>query len=328
MKVIIAAEDAYRIIRDRRNAQLPLRLAESPAPEEIGGGAKDVDAAGIGDLASVDKPLHILAPKERSHTRSARIRQHLWEGPLPEGCLFATDKPDVLLEAPPLLTLDLARSWSLGWLVMLACEMCGSTSAAEDGHHFLQREAVSSISDFEDLLSCLRGRHGAKAYRKVVEAAANDCASPLEAEARSFLCLPVDDGGFGTGSAESNLMVVVTDPDGNKHIRYLDIAWRLPDKTGVEVIKGVEVDGAQHNASEARTGDHVRSYELRSSGIEELRCDSSVLSSQKSVTKFGESVRSMLGLDPIRMTKRRTQARMGLCQSIQQSPWHGLRLQK
>lgn len=118
----------------------------------------------------------------------------------------------------------------------------------------------------------------------------------------------------------------MTDPDGTKHVRYIDLAWELKDETGGPVVKGVEVDGGQHNKAAVRTGDHIRSYELRSRGIEELRCNSEILDNLVRMTKFGEGVRHMLGLDAVRMTKTREQARMALCQSIGESPWHRLHL--
>lgn len=326
MKVIVTDEDAYHMLRAYRNDNIFPRSAPIPAPEEIGCGARDLEAAGIADLATPEKPLHLLSPNRSSHTRSNRIKQQVWKGDIPPNSLLATENENVLIQAPPFMALTLARHWPSSWLTMLICEMCGEASTVGDGEHFMQCEAVSSLSDFQDLLLLASNKYGVKAFRNAVGAAADGCASPLEFEARAVLCLPVCDGGFGTGHATSNLGVVVTDPDGTRHVRYLDIAWELEDEKGERVIKGVEVDGSQHNENATRTGDHVRSYELRSSGIEELRCNASILGNQVRTTKFGNSVRHMLGMDEIRMTKVRTQARMALCQSIEESPWHRLRL--
>lgn len=328
MTVILAAEDAYQLVRESRNEGIFLKPAPTPDTKDVACGVRDLAAAGVGSWATADRPAHLLVPSEKAHTHSNRIRQHVWKGPLPEGYLLETGIQGVLVQAPPLAALTLARRWPPSWLSMFICEMCGEASTVGDGERFVQAEAVSSLEEFERLLPFVEGRYGAKAYRKAVGAAANNCSSPLEAEARAVLCLPASDGGFETGPAESNLRVVVSEPNGQHRIRYLDIAWEVMDTDGNRVLKGVEVDGSQHRTREGQTGDHVRSYELRSSGIEELRCNADILSNQVTMGKFGESVRHMLGLPPIKMTKKRVQARMGLCQSIGQSPWHNLRLQK
>lgn len=326
MKVIITDEDAYHLLRDRRNDNVFLHPAPIPSMDEIGCGIRDIERAGIGELATANSPLNVLSPRGHSHTRSDRIRQHVWKGDLPPGSLLATDNEGVLIQAPPFMALTLARRWPSSWLTMLVCEMCGEASTVGDEEHYLEREAVSSLADFEEMLAFAGGRYGAKTFRKVIAAAGNGCASPLEFEARAVLCLPVSDGGFETGEATSNLRVVVSDPDGTRHVRYIDLAWELKDEKGEPIVKGVEVDGGQHNKAAVRTGDHVRSYELRSRGIEELRCNSAILDNLVRMTKFGEGVRHMLGLDKVRMTKAREQARMALCQSIGESPWHRLHL--
>lgn len=326
MKIVVAGVSAYDAMRRMRNERIPLRIASTPRSHEMGCTVGDVEDAELGELATSDHPLHIMVPKGTPHSRSGRIRQHIWDGELPEGCLLETDVKDVLVQAPPLAALTLSRRWPVSWLTMFTCEMCCDISTAGDDKRFLQREALSSVSDFMDLLPVARGRYGAKAFRKAVAAAGDGCASPLEFETRAILCLPVEDGAFGTGRPTSNLCVTVTEPDGTHRVRYLDLGWELDDALGRRIIKGVEVDGGQHNRNDVRTGDHLRSYELRSSDIEELRVTSAILSSQERIAKFGNSVRHMLGMDNINMTRRRVQARAALVQSIEESPWHLLHL--
>lgn len=324
--VIVADTDAYRIIRDMRNAQVPLEPAPIPDIRDIAHSRQDLAQTGALDLAEGNEPLHVLVPKGSPHTRSKAVAQHVWDGDLPPAGLLKTEQENVLVQSPPFAAAMLARHWPLSWLTMYVCEMCCDVSVAGDSENFLQREAVSSTADFKDLVPAMRGRYGAKNFRKAVMAAGDGCASPLEFQARAVLCLPVDDGAFGTGAATSNLRVAVCDPDGTHHVRYLDLGWETTASDGHVVIKGVEVDGGQHNRNEIRTDDHVRSYELRSSDVEELRCNSHVFDSLARITKFGEGVRHMLGLPPIRMTKQRTRARSAFVQSLDESPWKGLRL--
>lgn len=193
---------------------------------------------------SANRPLHILVPVEQSRVRGRSIVAHVAHAGMPSGSILWLDEHSSVV-CPELLFLQMAESFSLPALVMLALELCGHFSRQADnplsGDVVDGIPAATTVEQLEKFLLSFRKVKGLEKARFALRYVCNHAASAPEAVLVAMFGLPSAEGGYGMGPVLLNELVEV-DQSGS----WAKAKNRYPDLMFAFAPVGLNYDGFKH----------------------------------------------------------------------------------
>ena len=208
-------------------------------------------------------PLDLLYPAPGLRSQACAIRSHLGRSSLPAGSLLRLSE-HVAIASPELTFAQMASRYSMGQLLMCACEMCGTYVPVSSAPDPEERSPLTSTAKLGTFLVALGLGSRAKAIR-AARFAFDNAASPMEARLALLLSLPQTMGGFGLPRPALNVPITLS-PAAYRVCRRnpcrMDLYWP-------EAAYDVEYDGSLHN-EERRDSDNAREVALKMEGIEVL----------------------------------------------------------
>lgn len=262
-------------------------------------------------------PFHTLIFDMHDHTAAKKIKQHYWEGALPEGAIREISEVGYLT-SPAFTLYLLSRTMNAGQIAMLMYEFCGGYTTytvpqrikelarsepyvshvndykewrmVKDASGFAtelwMRPAICTIRELQDLLPEVVDRRGGKTYKRALEMVFGHVLSPLEAKAAVLLGAPRRRGGWG--------LDLVTDEriEFDKYALaltsrgYANADIMIANTTGTHVVD-IECQGAvAHTGESASIADAQRSGAVQSVGIDVLPLTYGQLRSEEAMEAF------------------------------------------
>ena len=157
--------------------------------------------ARIGDndlLASLSRPLHLLATRTRGSRRTALVHEHLQSGPLPGGSVIRL-APGLCCVAAEELAVEMSLSLTLLELVILLSELMGLYAicpSCRKGMYQRERPLMTPESLLSHL-DALGPRRGTRLVRRALAMACVRSGSPRETKLALRLSLKPSLGGYG-----------------------------------------------------------------------------------------------------------------------------------
>ena len=244
---ITSVRDGSATLRDIK----PLVRQAMPTSGRIFGATpEDSLLACLSDLDIDNLPLHVMVGDKNQRRSWASVESHLYAKPLPEGS-FCRISARVYVASPELTLCQLATKLPFVDLLELCMEFCsGYTLNPESERGFDDRPALTSSARLSSFVRKLKGRHGAKQIRPVLNYVVDDSASPMETITLMLLCLPSKLGGYQLPLPEHNVSIPITERAKShtkrKHL-ICDLYWS-------EFNLDVECDSTTHHSSKEQLG--------------------------------------------------------------------------
>ena len=269
MDILLSHTTALEALRTW-GARSPIGTGAAPAPEVPEKVPLQAELlARIGDndlLASLSRPLHLLATRTRGSRRTALVHEHLQSGPLPGGSVIRL-APGLCCIAPEELAVEMSLSLTLLELAVLLSELMGLYAicpSCRKGMYQRERPLMTPESLLSHL-DALGTRRGTRLVRRALAMACVRSGSPRETKLALRLSLKPSLGGYGLHVLSMNepLEVRRIHDRMQRGVRRPDILVAGPERPGQErKVAAVEYNGVDHDAPERIAEDANRTNEL------------------------------------------------------------------
>lgn len=211
--------------RQRHSATLKAqRILTSAAKPKLAGGNRRP--------AGCQLPLHVMVGSNAARTRTRSIVSHTCEGggyanKMPSS--FVEAGGDFLIASPELCFAQLSPSLTVGQLVQLGFELCGTYALRLDAPALNRDEPLTSAAKLSAYLQKFNNFPGHKKAQRAAHYILDGSASPMETLLAMLLTLPYAMGGYGIPSPQLNFKVDVPPSKRNRADRascVCDLCWQ------------------------------------------------------------------------------------------------------
>lgn len=157
--------------------------------------------------AGCNLPLQVLVGTSAARTTTARVHSFACTE-LPEGSVVDAGE-GFLVSTPEFCFLQMARRYSVGRLIQLGFELCGTYAVVEDGPARQRKAPLTSVAKLKAFLEAAKNVHGREKALRAVRYVLDGSASPMESVLVMLLCLPYKLGGYGLDRPQLNFRVDV-----------------------------------------------------------------------------------------------------------------------
>lgn len=297
----------------------------------------EAHGAGRVEIAATKTPTQELEPSRTlqpmrldtvigskgSRRRCLEFSQSLVSDPLPKGSLIDASRViDVdmpcYITAPELTFVLMARQLSLGQLVVVGLELCGTYNVFGSGLGCAY--GLRALTDPQALSGWIAtapaGMRSVARARKACRWVIGGCGSPMEARATTLFCLPSLQGGYAMPLPELNKRIPLDEEArrlvARKELR-VDMLWR-------DERLGVEYESDRYHVCGARDDrirlDKHRIDVLRRLGFEVRSLTLDIARDQMLFDDFACELRRSLGFRNRRPTERVARARRALHRAL------------
>lgn len=256
-------------------------LAAQEKPRLLGGNRRP---------AGCSLPVRALVKDARCRTSTSSVVTHIW--PNPPVRSFVDAGEGFLISTPEFCFLQMANRLTLGCLIQLGFELCGTYTLVEHGP--AQRRdkpltTVPKLKSFLDSASNTRGRNRAlRGTRYLIEGSA----SPMETILTMLLCLPYNIGGYGLPHPMLNYRVDIP----NRSRRLADRTYCSCDLCWPYENLVLEYDSAlYHSDPQRRESDARRRNTLITLGFTVITVSSDQLMNSGAFNRLAHQVAKRLG---------------------------------
>lgn len=152
-------------------------------------------------------PVHALVGTAKNRADTASVTTHVWHE-LPEKS-FVDAGEGFLVSTPEFCFLQMANQLSLGCLIQLGFELCGTYYLVEGASAQRRDAPLTTVNKLKTFIAANPNTRGHKKAKRALEYMLDGSASPMETILTMLLCLPYSLGGYGLEAPLLNFHVDV-----------------------------------------------------------------------------------------------------------------------
>ena len=223
------------------------------------------------------------------YSQAALVRSHRYRRTLPPGSLLRLSE-HLAIASPELTLAQVSSRYSMGQLIMAACEMCGTYLPTRSDSLPPERAPLTTTTQIIGLLEKMGYGREARAMQ-AARVAFNSAASPMEAKLALLLSLPQTMGGFGLPRPVLNAPI----PLGPAAYRIYPCTPCRMDLHWAAANLDVEYDGRESHSEDRRDSDSARIVALTMEKVDVMVLRRQQVYDAKALASIAEVIAAKLG---------------------------------
>lgn len=207
-------------------------------------------------------PLEVLVGNAGVRTRTPNVISCFWVN-IPDRSFIHVGE-NFLVSTPEFCFLQMANRLSLGCLILLGFELCGTYALVDDGPARNRTTPLTTVAKLKAFVEGAENAHGRKKALRALRYVLGRSASPMESVLAILLSLPYSLGGYGLTRPSLNFHVDVP----QRFQKLADRGYCECDLCWPEIHLAVEYDSRLHHSeTDRRESDARRRNTLISLGF-------------------------------------------------------------
>lgn len=255
------------------------------------------------------RPLDVLVGDRGAVRSLARVRTHVWGGPLPSGA-FNELSGRSYVSSPEFTFVQMAYGASIQELVELGCYLCGTFSIGDEGRGYTgRREALTTPERLRAFAGALGPARGASKARRALGFVTPGAASPPEVHLAMAFALKPEWGGWRMPEISENQVIPV-----DERLRALAEADHFVGDIYLPSVRGdIEYDSMEYHTGRYRL-DHTQARRnvLEAMGVRTVSATWGQIGTFEKFEAFMWMVKERLGIEQHEFTGAERAAQMAL----------------